>query len=624
MTATTISWTHDGQPLASIDLTYVRAAPVGVNVSMRIDGVEKGTAHVPSTFHDDVLGFVRSFDALPSTGIGVHVWERAATADVREIIVAMSNCVTDTHTHPGAADFSELRIAFAAGWSWWALERPPANGTQAFPVMGMLTRRFVLYRGTSRQAAHDLLYSQLGAPVRRFGPSAIELLPIAGNRGKFISSLVSTGSSGSGFYPDAVGLGVWFPFGDPKSYAHGGEGIFPSPELGDPLFHAIRADATAERERAIALNLDGSIVEAHQWPAFEYSCGRGAPHDQRPPCFSANGVNDPWTERRLNASTCPYAARIQTRVGEQGFSAHDPMHGCRRILDDLGLYYRTGDPLARMRIQLAAQDYMTSYRITQVGAEVESYPKEHLPFSMHFALKQASQSPHLGGRIQREMGWMYWTLAHAICITPPSPMRDRMIEHGRYYLDYAVTVAMPNGCSYMGQHKYNSDESEPWSLEAMRAKEWQGRILDDREQEMPVFQHGILTAGMYELGLAVGAFIQPIREIIEKSCTFLYGDSSRFVPDAYAKELHGPPWYAVTAKDLAPTKTLDGIGLAHTIHSWDALARAYRVSGDAKYLRMATTLTIAQEAGPPKSVLWAQNATSTDPWRAFCRNAVKP
>lgn len=624
MTQHTISWDHAGNPQAKIDIEHIRASPVGVEVFMRIDGVGRSFAAVPSMFQDEAFGFGVAFGLVPTTGIGVHVRHRAINEDMREIVVSLSNCVTDRTTHRGGVYFSDLQIRLAAGWNHWTLDRPAvsADATQYMPVFGQLTRRYVAYRGANRQAAHDYLYLRSGAPVRSFGPSGISLLPDQSLSAGALVETIRAGSKSNGFFVPS--LGVWHPYGDQKSYAHGGDDIFPSPRLGPVLWHQIRADATAERERAISLNTDGSPTQAHEWGMFEYIVSsRGNVFNARIPAFNGGTVNNEWTERKMNSGHCAYEPEIQTRIGEQGFAPHDMAHGCRRLLDALALYYRTGDTLSRMNVQLAVQDAMTSYRITKIGPEFPSYPGEYVPFSLHAALGQAKRYPHLGGRIQREMGWYYWHLGHGIAITPPGPARDRMIENGRVALDYATTVAMPNGCSYMGQKQYNSDEGEPWSEQAMREKGWSGRILNADEQEQPVFQTGILHAGLGELSIAVTGSTDSVAPILSGAAAYLYGDSSKFVPDAYRPDiLRGCPWYAKTAQGQVPTATLDGIGLAHTIHSYDTLARAYRAQRDGKFLRMATSLTLAEEPGTPKQQMVAMFKDSPDPWHAYMRWAV--
>jgi hypothetical protein len=618
-----LSWTHDGQPHATIALQFIRATPVGVGVSMRIDGTEQSTAHVPGLFKDEGLGWSVSFQVIPTTGIGVHVRERAITPDVREIVVSMSNCVTDRATHPGAVYFSELEIRFAAGWSHWTLERPTSSGVQFFPNLAMLTRRFVVYRGPHRQTAHDRLYAWEGEPIRHFGPSGIDLVPYSHDSSVLVQR-VRQGRAGDGFYPESEYLGVWFPFGDPKAYAHGGEDIFPSPRVLPALAHAIRADGTAERERAICLNLDGSITEAHQWPSdFEYQCDRGSNHTMRLPPFKGVTIvygTEDWREKKLNQGSCPYEAGIQTRQNEVGFSAHDPHHGCRRLLDDLGLYYRTGDMLARMRIQMAAQDYMTSYRITQVGNEDPN--AGWVMHSLHQLITEANRNPHAGGRIQREMGWISWTVAHALCITPPSPMRESMKAWLREWFRYMAIVRLSNGTYYCGWPDW-SDDGIPWNASDLAADGWTLPPLARNEGELPVFQWGILCAGMDEAAYAIG-----IKPAIADACTFIYGKPELWIKDKYEPNGRGPAWYCrVYGPSGVDAEYTTGVQYAHTVHSRDSLCRAYRRTRDGRFLelarRVATMLPIVIGESP-KETLHRTYKDSTDPWGSSVRAITKP
>lgn len=639
MTRRPVAWTHDGAVSAVVDAPFPAQPAVECTTSIVTDAGSMRVHFLMRAFADAGAEWVGAFKPVGTNLAGVHCFQRAITEDIREVTFAWTNAVTDTKSHGGAFYFRDLRFEFAPDWHHIELARPKVDPAelQYFPVLGQLTRRFVIYRGGAREKAYAHLKTPPNPKIGAFGPSRTPLPNGVGvgEEARLLNilatgapSITFSGASDLGFYSPR--MGVWLPYGDPKSYAHGGEDIYPFPRAGSPVWHEIRSDLTAERQRTGALKPSGRPWEAHEWPSdFEYRCDRG-PHPimRLPPFRIANGEH--WSERKWNIGAVAYEPDFATRQGERGYSAYDPHHGCRAILDALAHYYKTGCPLNRLRVQLAAQDYTTSYRLTQVGNED---PKQGwVLHSLHNMQTAADRAPGSGGRIQREMAWISWTVAQAIAIThPDDPMRERMKTWLRALLRYLQTVRLTNGTFYCGWPDVNSagqlqggsDDGIPWRLESLQANGWTGRALEFTEGELPVFQAGLLLAGIDEAGYALGL---DVADLIAKCARFIYGKPELWVRDQYNPSGRGPAWYTrVFSKGAVDPEYSFGVGFAHTVHSRDTLARAYRRTGDVEFLELARKVAqpiTAQSGETPKQALARAYAGSTDPWGVTVRAAT--
>lgn len=521
--------------------------------------------------------------------MGVHAWiERVdKPGESRDPVHLLTLIVNNGTLEPdatarGGLYFEELSVRFGWGLTSFAVRRfgerhaTPligdceiiAEGAHFFPGRAHLTRRYLISsgRGISGAVVDRVLYGRATSPQDdlvsgTIGPTSSAYTLTPRTMTTQISILHTTLSypdpTGAGFDIRQKPFGPWCPWGNVWDAGEvSGANITLNPGFertrSAGLYHALVGDLVAERMPVATYRSDGTFAtrENTYGQGYEYNLYGGGDSGQLEPFMGSKVWNQP--------NGCTYVQEVSN------FQRHDAAHLIRAYGDDLAAAWLCHDAAAEHRLALYAEDMRISHWQGLINKT-----SDYKPFSLGMQLQNAQASPGHGTSIQRSEAWVDLLGATRIARGPTEPL---WLAWGQTKLALYRTAQMPSGLMYEGFYP-DSDNGEPWDMFA----------LDHAKQECPSWQAPFLLRGWY--ALAVQARDAPALASIQKLATALYLSPRPTVAGEDNTGQWGNPRYLVTAIGGVPVAACtEGVGPARPYHDADALALAYRVSGNKAFL----------------------------------------